>query len=70
MPIYEYECPVCHNKQDEMKPIADRGDCPPCSACGSITSRLVSKSDFTLKGRGWSGDGYSYPSPRDKASLV
>lgn len=61
MPIYEYYCDKCDCLVERLE---KRGDpLPECptnraksSPCGLI--RLMSKSNFNLKGEGWDKDGY------------
>ena len=33
MPIYEYECPKCGHRQEELSSVADRFDGPDCNEC-------------------------------------
>ena len=33
MPIYEYECPRCHARIEEIRPVDKRKDKPTCKAC-------------------------------------
>lgn len=53
MPIYEYQCNICHHHFDEMQKITE----PPIKLCpkcqGTDVSRLVSAAGFRLKGTGW-----------------
>ena len=53
MPIYEYNCPSCHDKFELLRPISraeDDADCPKCK-CRSkrALSRFIAKSatDFS-----------------------
>jgi len=60
MPIYEYECPACGNREEQLCRSFDDGDKEKkCSKCNSVMKKLVSSSTFTLKGGGWFQDGYS-----------
>lgn len=53
MPIYEYQCDACGERQEIMRKISD----PPlkkCPLCGKQRLRkLVSATAFRLKGGGW-----------------
>lgn len=40
-PIYEYECPSCHARQDGYRSIAERKDGPMCG-CGAKTEQILS----------------------------
>ena len=53
MPIYEYECRLCHHSFEELQKIADAPItiCPKCHEQGA--SRLISAAGFQLKGTGW-----------------
>jgi putative FmdB family regulatory protein len=57
MPTYEYECTKGHQFE-----VAQRITEPPlerCQVCRSKVRRLISSSNFILKGGGWYSDGYS-----------
>lgn len=57
MPVYEYKCPKCEHKFEELV----KHDAPPpaCPECGNeSTEKQVSISTFKLKGGGWAEDGY------------
>lgn len=60
MPIYEYCCEKCHEREEVMQKI---GEAPPeiCSHCGAkhTLSKAVSSSAFHLKGGGWYKDLYA-----------
>lgn len=53
MPIYEYQCSECGQKQEVLQKLSD----PPlkdCPACGQpALTKLVSAAGFQLKGSGW-----------------
>ncbi len=57
MPLYEYQCKVCHDKFELRQKFSD----PPASACpkcGGEVAKLISSSAFALKGGGWYAEGY------------
>ena len=58
--IYEYECPVCHEKVEEIKPLRDRDCTPKCKKCVDevLTKRVMSASIFKINGYNES-NGYS-----------
>lgn len=57
MPIYEYECPSCTNRFEEMMKMG--APAPACPKCGATeTRKLVSAAAFMLKGSGWYKDHY------------
>ena len=41
MPLYEYSCPVCHDRFDELRPMSD-GEAADCPACGTVSRRVLS----------------------------
>lgn len=53
MPIYEYQCKICHHHFDVMQKISEAPvtQCPKCSEHSVI--KLVSAAGFQLKGTGW-----------------
>lgn len=59
MPIYEYKCEDCENVQEVLQKMIDQfynGNCEKCG--GKHWQRVISMSDFHLKGGGWYKDGY------------
>lgn len=54
--IYEYECKKCGEFEIEQR-ITD-GKLEKCPSCEGEVRRLISKSSFVLKGKGWFKDGY------------
>ena len=59
MPIYEYRCADCEHTFEEIQQFSDP-DPEACPACGKgDVGRMVSRSNFKLKGGGWYADDYS-----------
>ena len=58
MPLYEFKCPKCETTQEKIQKYED--DPPKCLKmdCDGKTKRVVSVSNFHLKGLGWASDGY------------
>lgn len=56
MPIYEFECVKCKIRFENIQKIVDPS--PDC-VCGGETKKMVSKTTFRLKGKGWYKDGYT-----------
>jgi len=70
MPIYEYICCECQEKEEVIQKVSDDAPekCSKCGAHGTLT-KAVSSSSFHLKGGGWYKDAYSTsPPPADKSS--
>ena len=60
MPIYEYKCELCSEQFEKIVPISQVDNSYPCPKCGEKkTKKMVSRTNFTLKGAGWAKDGYS-----------
>ena len=58
MPIYEYECAACGEREEHTQRIAD-APLTTCARCGKeALHRVISPSAFHLKGGGWYKDGY------------
>lgn len=57
--IYEFKCEKCNKINIESLPITTKKTITVCQFCGGIARRIISKSTFILKGRGWEKDGYS-----------
>ncbi len=53
MPIYEYQCPECHNIFEEWQNINNAKSLEPCPSCGTESARIISNTAFVLKGGGW-----------------
>ena len=58
MPLYEYACPVCGERAEKMRSIADRADGPECPSCGEGMVLALS-----LPGRVSGGGGTASVSP-------
>ncbi len=60
MPIYEYRCQQCGHDLEVMQKISDPAPakCPACAAENTF-ERLVSRTNFQLKGGGWYSDLYA-----------
>jgi putative FmdB family regulatory protein len=56
MPTYEYECSKGHHFEVEQS-INDE-PLKRCKVCRAKVHRLISASNFILKGSGWYADGY------------
>ncbi len=57
MPTYDYECSKGHHFAVEQ-PITDK-PLKKCPECKAKATRLISATNFILKGSGWYSDGYS-----------
>jgi putative FmdB family regulatory protein len=66
MPLFDYECLVCHDISEQLQRLTDP---PPhiCEKCGAADSmaKIISKTTFQLKGGGWHKDLYSSRPPAD-----
>lgn len=60
MPIYEYKCQKCGHALEVMAKVSDPAP-EKCANCGAENAmeRLVSRTNFQLKGGGWYSDLYS-----------
>ena len=61
MPIYEYKCKECDKIYEVMQGFEDE-PLEKCEKCGGLLEKILSKSNFQLKGDGWYKDGYNGPS--------
>lgn len=53
MPLYEFECKSCHTLVEYLMKMSDPNPTT-CESCGAESlSKIVSKSNFVLKGQGW-----------------
>jgi len=64
MPIYEYECSKCEHQEEHLVSSTHGREifyCPNCAKNNKAVrlNKLISVSNFRLKGGGWAEDGYS-----------
>lgn len=67
MPIYEYRCRSCGRIIEVMQRMNDR-PMRKCGHCSGKLEKLISRSSFTLKGGGWSSEGYSKKGSRGRSA--
>ena len=67
MPLYEYECTVCHKHTEKIQKFSDP-EITTCPHCGGALKRVISAPAFSLKGGGWYADGYGSAKPAAAAS--
>lgn len=60
MPIYEYECLLCGEVTETVQRHMD----PSPKCCGKLTKKLVSRTSFSLRGKGWAQDNYGLRSSK------
>lgn len=67
MPMYEYRCPDCAHEFEVIQKFSDDpiSVCPKCAA--SNVKKLISRTNFALKGGGWYSDHYGLKSGGDGA---
>ena len=63
MPVYEYRCDACSATIEAVRPLVDRDDTPRCPKCARLTRRVISSTNFVLRGDGWAKDGYAGRKP-------
>jgi len=52
MPLYEYKCFKCNHKLNRLHKINEKHTIK-CPKCDSYTKKIISLSNFQLKGKGW-----------------
>ena len=52
MPLYEYQCDKCGKVVEAIQKFSD-DPLTKCEECGGELKKLISKSSFALKGKGW-----------------
>ncbi len=67
MPIYEYVCKKCGNLVEVFQKVSDPGP-KTCEKCGGRLARVISNTNFQLKGGGWYKDLYSSAKPDSGSS--
>ncbi len=53
MPIYEYQCKKCSEVFELFESINSKNETRKCPKCGGEGKRIISLSNFQLKGSGW-----------------
>lgn len=66
MPTYEYECVNCSNREEKYRRIKARDWVVACSVCRHPCRRVVSRTNFALKGDGWYGKDTESQTPGDQ----
>lgn len=69
MPIYEYRCETCKEWVEEHffpsiprnVPDVIESACPVCGETGGTFKKIISSTNFHLKGTCWAKDGYDAP---------
>jgi len=62
MPLYEYECTVCHTHTEKIQKFSDP-EITACPHCGGHLERVLSAPAISFKGGGWFADGYGSTKP-------
>ncbi|MDR3671804.1 MAG: zinc ribbon domain-containing protein [Holophaga sp.] len=64
MPLYEYRCESCDEKEEKLEGFdaPKDHDCPHCGKAHAM-HREVSLTSFTLAGGGWMAEGYGKGTP-------
>jgi putative FmdB family regulatory protein len=63
MPLYEYECNICHKHTEKIQKFSD-AEITVCPHCGGHLERVVSAPAISFKGGGWYADGYGNAKPK------
>jgi len=60
MPIYKFKCENCGCEFAVIRKMSETDEEVFCENCSSsVNNKLISRSSFVLKGKGWYKDGYS-----------
>ncbi|BDU71097.1 FmdB family zinc ribbon protein [Mesoterricola silvestris] len=67
MPLYEYRCETCGEKEEKLEGFSAPTE-HACEHCGTAAGmkRQISRTAFNLAGGGWHAQGYSGPAPEKK----
>jgi putative FmdB family regulatory protein len=58
MPLYEYECTICHKRTEKIQKFSDP-EITECPFCSGKLERVLSAPAVSFKGGGWYADLYS-----------
>ncbi|MGD0797389.1 MAG: zinc ribbon domain-containing protein [Acidobacteriaceae bacterium] len=67
MPLYEYECKLCHKHTEKIQKFSD-AEITTCPHCGGPLERVISAPAISFKGGGWFKDGYGNAKPAGSSS--
>lgn len=67
MPLYEYECEVCHHRFEKIQKFSDPL-VDVCPVCGGVVKKLFSSPAFQFKGTGWYVTDYAKKSSGSRSS--
>ena len=60
MPIYKFRCEQCACEFTVIRKMSESEKEVICEECNApVNNKLISRSSFALKGKGWYKDGYS-----------
>jgi putative FmdB family regulatory protein len=62
MPLYEYECTICHRRTEKIQKYSD-AELTVCPHCGGRLERTITAAAVSFKGGGWFKDGYGSVKP-------
>ena len=58
MPIFEFECEKCGERKEIIVLNNEFNEIQICENCKNIMKKVISTTNFKLKGKGWYKDGY------------
>lgn len=58
MALYDYKCDICGNSEEKNHKIHEQPQYV-CSQCGSKMTKIITSTNFHLKGGGWYKSGFS-----------
>ncbi len=61
MPIYEFICESCGNKEEKLLMISKRNEPQSCSKCHQKLTKLIGNASFIFKGKGFYTTDYLHP---------
>lgn len=66
MPLFAYRCSDCQAGEEHIQKHSD-APIDVCDACGGALRKLITGTNFALKGGGWYKDGYTKKPDRRRA---
>ena len=67
MPIYEYECTACPQVIEVMQKFSD-APLERCPVCSTPVHKIMSRTSFALKGKGWYTTDYKRSAAKKEAA--
>jgi putative FmdB family regulatory protein len=67
VPLFDYRCSNCCTFKEVIRSLENLSEEIVCSECGEPMEKMISTTNFILRGGGWEKDGYTGKGGSDSA---